>query len=330
MKKKNNKALVALLMSSLFFLGIVLIISYLVKDLTPKYSVENMKSEGCSIYFEALERLEDTKVKSDEPAQYYDYDILQVVTQQSKFNIYSDEVKTWIKEGGQLVYLVDSVFTEIDFGTLEEENGVIAQYSYGKGKIITCPIKYVVNSRLVYDRDTAYALLQQIHTLDYEYILFNEYYLFALTEEKGLWDVIPFGIKLILYQVVIIIGALFFYKGKRFGKVIPLYEETERSKNEYLYAAANLYRHTRCWDLAIDSYYHYLLDKVSKVDYESKDLYDYWEKRELPNIEKVKEVMEFVKLKDEKHSEGKYVKIITILEELIEIIDTRSELYWKQ
>lgn len=329
MKNKSNKATFALLMSGLFFLGIALLMSYFIKDLTPKYSVKNIKDDGCSIYFGALERLEDTKVKSDVPVEYYDYDTLQVVTAKSKFNIYSEEVKTWIKEGGQLVYLVDSVFTEIDYGNLEEENGFITQYSYGKGKIITCPIKYVVNSRIISDRDVAYALFCQIHTLDYELIVFNEYYLFVLPKEEGLWDVIPFDIKLILYQIAIIIGAFFFYKGKRFGKTIPLYEETERSKNEYLYAVANLYRHTKCWDLAIDSYYHYLLDKVSKVDYINKDLCDYWEKLELPHIQKVTEVMEFMKLKDQKHSEKKYIKIITTLEELIEIVDTRSELYWK-
>lgn len=329
MKSRSNKGVIALLFVIPFLLIIAIFIPYLAKNLIPDYSVDNVTRKGCSIFFEALEQIEEARVESEMPIETYNYDTVQVVMPHTNFNINRNGVKDWIKAGGQLVYLQKYDIDEIGYASLEYEDDVVKRYSYGEGKIITCNVNHIINSQLISDRDAAYTLLKQIHTLDYQAIIFNEYYLFVLPEKEGLWDVIPFGIKLILYQMMIIIAAFFYYKGKRFGKTVPLYEEEERSKNEYLYAAANLYRHEKCWDLAIDSYYDYLLHQAFRLDFVNKDLYDYWQKLELPEIEKVSQVIEFMKVKNQKHSERKYIHIITIIEELVEIIDTRSELYWK-
>ncbi len=332
MKRKSNKTIIALVIFIILALLVVLILPALSSTFIPDYSVKNVNRKGCSIYFETLEKIENATSEDVWPIEEYEHQVLQIVVEQSNFNIESNKIKNWIEQGGQLVYLV-SDDDGIDYGVLEKEEKPIKTYNYGRGKIITCPVMDITNKQIINDSDTAYRLLREIQILDYEEIVFNEYYIAALlnepVEDKNLWQIIPFGIRLILWQILFVVIAYFCYKGKRFGKALVLYEETEREKNEYLYAAANLYRHKKCWDLAIENYYNYLLKKARQFDTVNQDLEIFWEKMELPHIEKVREVMAFIKVKDQKHDEKTCMKMIGTLEELIEIMDKRSELYWK-
>lgn len=130
-------------------------------------------------------------------------------------------------------------------------------------------------------KDGVSVFFESVQQLGYSVEVSNESYFYITSETKTLWDSLSMDQKFFCYQIILFLIAFFAYKGKRFGKPIPLYEEVERTENEYVYSAAALYKHAACWDLAAENYYKSFLRLINK----SHDNWlEYWEEEQLPDI----------------------------------------------
>lgn len=311
------------------------------------YSVLNKGSKGVSVIYEAMKEL-DYPVKlvlDDVKDQAHDkVQIIIVSEDNAKFDINDDKIRKWIKNGGKLVCLYEDFQNKkLNYGkTIDtfrphaNKNGAV--YIYGKGKILMGDSELITNKTLVKDTDGAYWVLNQIDKWNYRKIEFNEFYHYTGNKKPSLWRDIPIGIKLILFQLVILIAAIIFYKAKRFGKPIPLYEEVERSENEYIYSVASLYHKAGCWEVVLESYYDDFLLKAEetfgKKEHIKEEWLKLWEEEDLPKLKKAKKLYKIINSeinidKDEKKSRKRYLEIISIIEELKKILIKRREGHWK-
>lgn len=326
MKVKRNKDLILFVILIPLFLCGAFYASSRMNDQMPSYSVENKSKTGYSVFFEALKKLDLPVDRTLNPLKSYGNGNIQIVAQGGKFDVNSSEVKKWINDGGILVYLTTENRLHNEYDMTPEVKGNLKIYNYHKGSLITMSASYITNKTLTKDTKEAYALLKQINSNNYKKIYFNEAHLFAPADKKSLWDSIPMEIKYIIYQFIIVLCAFLYYKGKRFGKIMPLYDEEERSENEYLHSAASLYRQAKCWDIMAENYYKNFL---RQINYSNDEWLDYWERERLPHFGKAKKVYEFMNNTKLKLKVKEYIQIVNIIEQLSNTLNRRRDLYWK-
>lgn len=326
-KKARDKELIILIIT----IPIVLLIAFWLSNGSqlPPYSVQNKTAYGYSVFYEAMKEL---KVPTDtvlSGVEAQDVNSIQIVSANEQFDVNADEVKGWVSRGGTLVYLTD-VSEPIDYGSkpVSEQNFVI--YDYDKGKVICADITSVTNKTLVKNKQAAYELFSLISANSDKKVYFNESYIYG-NNSKSFWDYIPREIKFVIYQVLIALAVVFYYKGKRFGKPIPLYEEEERIENEYLYSAAALYKQAKCWDIMLENYYKSFLRHMRCS---SEEWLDFWQREKLPHYKKAQELYEFMNnlnLGDsrDKNKSNDYTQIVNLIEQLDNIYMKRREEYWK-
>lgn len=314
MKKKTNRDLIILiLLIPLLLLG-AFFISRRAEGLLPAYSVMNKSFTGCSIFFEALKELDFPVSRSLEPLGGIETDTIQIIAENKDFDVNREEIITWVESGGILVYLTVNGTNPILSDASPEARDNLNIYKYGSGQIVELKASDLANSALIKDAGPAYSLVEKLSALPGNEISFNEFYMYSGLNQKSLWSQTPAEVKFILYQLVIVLAAWFYYRGKRFGKVIPLYEEAERSENEYLYSVAALYRHAGCYDLILENYYRHFLSEL-KCTHEN--WLECWEKEAYPKWDLAKLVYEFMHQPLEKNpGSKKYLQIITALEQL--------------
>jgi hypothetical protein len=326
MKKKVDRDLIILILIIPIFLFVAFYISNIQGNGIPSYSVANKSKMGYSVFYEALKELNYPVERTLKPLSEYQTNGVQILPPGGKFDVNNQEVQQWVEKGGTLVYLTSGNDTYIKYGIPVDTKGNIKLYTYHKGRIINANADFMANKTLTKDTSNAYGILEQISKLPYEKLYFNESYLFSAANTKSLWDNIPIEIKYIIYQMLIALGAFFYCKGKRFGKTVSLYEEVERSENEYLYSAASLYRQAKCLDLMVDNYYKNFLKEFKGNE---EHWLEYWEKEKIPSLHQAKKVYEFMKYKKVKPKPKEYLQIVTMIEYLNKVLDKRRDIHWK-
>lgn len=326
MKKKNNKDLMLFIIIIPVFLFLAFYILPRMDKNIPQYSVINISNPGYSVFYESLKKLNYPVERTLTQLTEVQPDSVQIISSGGVFDINNQDIMKWVERGGILVYLTPETAPLIKYATSVGTNDNIKLYTYHKGSIINADADFLTNKTLMKDTSKAYKLLKEISKRAYKKLYFNESYMFPSDTTKSLWEVTPTEVKYIIYQMLIVLAALFYYKGKRFGKIMPLYEEVEREENEYLYSAASLYREAKCLDLMANSYYQNFLKGFKGT---SEDWLEYWEAEELPSLHQARRVYEFMKYKKTKTKAKEYIKIITIIEYLNNIVDKRRDLHWK-
>jgi len=324
MKTKIKGDLAKLVIVVVIFLICAFYISTTMQGNIP--TVLNNSNGGLSVFYKTLRELNFPVERTLKPISEANTEDIQIVAENNNFNINSAGVKAWLDKGGILVYLSSDNLPLMGFGFIPEIKGNIKIYQVNKGMIIVDQTSYITNKTLLSKTDDAYELLNEIASQTYRNISFSEGYLFSKMESKSLWDFIPIEVKFIIYQFMLIGIAFFYYKGKRFGKAIPLYDEVERTENEYLYSTASLYSLVGCWDLVLGNYYKSLLKEIR---YSGEDWIEYWERENLPALSKAKTVYEFMENKNTKGKRKKYIEIISLIEQLKDILKKRRDVNWK-
>ena len=286
----------------------------------------NNSDGGLSVFYKTLKELKLPVETTLKPISESNIEDIQIVAQGGDFNITDAEVLDWVDKGGTLVYLTDDKITPFQLGLTPEVKGNINIYQEEKGMIIVAETSFITNKSLLKDSEEAYNILDEISSHSYRNIVFSESHFFSQTKEKSLWDYIPLEGKYIIYQLVLIAMAFFYYKGRRFGKVIPLYEEVERTENEYLYSTASLYRLAGCWDIILENYYKSLLREIRSY---SENFLEYWERENLPALSKAKAVYTFMENKNKKIKRKEYIEMINTMEQLKDILKKRRAVNWK-
>lgn len=326
MKKRISKDFILFLILIPLFLFFTLFISNRMENRLPPYSVMNRSKTGCSVFYEALRELDYPVDRVMRPLSSYDNKSIQIAAGMGSFDVNSDEVKKWVRDGGILVYIEDNIFKPIEYDVSPEIRVYCKIYKYHSGVIVSIDGNSLTNKALTKSTRAAYELVQEISKYKYDKIYFNEAHLYSDINKKSLWDYVPVGMKYIVYQFLLVLAAFFYYKGKRFGKTIPLHEEVERSENEFLYSTASLYRQAKCWELMVESFYKSLLRSINHTH---EEWLDYWRRENLPSYDKANRVYEFMNRLDERHSIKEYTKIITTIEYLKSILKKRRGLYWR-
>lgn len=323
MKKRVSKDIILFIILIPVFLFLAFFISSRIQSKLPSYSVINKSRTGLSVFYKALKELKYPVERTLKPIESCDENSIQIAAETSNFDINNEEIKGWIENGGTLVYLRDNIFGSIEYEVTQ--NLSITTSKLKKGNIIEVEGRGLTNKALIKSSDLAYKLLMEIDKYPYENIYFNEAHLYP-SAKKSLWDSVPIGIKYICYQLIIILIAFFYYKGKRFGKPIPLSDEVERKENEYLYSTASLYRQAKCWDLMVEGYYKSLL---SSINYYDRNWLEYWERGNLPSYDQAKKVFDFMNNRNEKAKRRDYIQIVNTIEHLKNILKKRGDLNWK-
>ena len=329
MKKNIKSELIILLIiiPTCIFLGIS--IANKSEGTWPSYSVNSLAKNGYSVIYESLQRLDMNVKRGYRSIMQEDIDTCQVVVGSEVIEEIED-LEQWVSDGGTLIYI-----------GIEESHQVEEKVKpIGKGKWIELgSAKQLTNEYLLENTEVAYELYEIL--ADYgtgKEIIFNEYYLDG-GKHLNLWDVTPNFIRIALVELALCVILYLWYKGKRFGKVVMLAEETERIENEYVYAVASLYKKANAWELALSSYYKELLQKINALTRREEDLLEAWEKEKLPELEIAKKVSEYMKAlsnnqaylsaKKKKSSKKEIKHILNMMEHLMKIIDQRREQYWK-
>ncbi|MFL0248444.1 hypothetical protein [Candidatus Clostridium stratigraminis] len=322
--KKDYQLIIFLILIPIFMFGAFYISSRIGNSL-PQFSIENKSNEGCSIFYETLKNLKLPVDRSISTVEIQDINSIQIVVPGGSFDINSSKIKNWVYNGGVLVSLSSGNIHILDYGLLPKIKGGMNIYSYGKGTIIGADINAITNKTLLSNTDGAYELLAEMGSYNKAKIYFNESYLFSQNNNMSLWDYMPLWSKFIVYQLIIALIAFFYYKGKRFGRPLPFYEETERSENEYLHSAAALYRQAKGYDLILENFYKKLLKELNS---NHEDWLKLWESKSLPSLKEARRFKEFMDI-NKKRKPKEYIKAIAIVEHLINIIEQRRESYWK-
>ncbi len=321
MKKKLSKELTIFLILIPIFLWTALYISDIRGGSLPAYSVANRSVNGYSVFYDTLKDMNYRVDRSLKPLAEHEYNQVQIVAESPVLNLLSEEsIKNWISNGGIIVYLSQEPPT-IDYASRLSSAGSVGKYQYQNGFIMTLNPEVLLNSTLTEDYTKAYQLIQAIDGHEYSEIYFNEYYMYAQNESPGLWAYIPIAYRLLCYQLLIALAAYFYYKGRGFGRPIPLYEESERVENEYIHTAAALYIQGSCWDVILESYYRSLLRLLRVSD---KELLAVWEAKGLPEINKVKSIQALMERPNSGLRSKAYIEAILLIEELKSLVPRRS------
>ena len=324
MKTKIKSDLVIFGIVVIVFLFCAFYISTTIQSKDP--TTINNSDGGLSVFYKTLKELKLPVETTLKPISESNIEDIQIVAQGGDFNITDAEVLDWVDKGGTLVYLTDDKITPFQLGLTPEVKGNINIYQEEKGMIIVADTSFITNKSLLKDSEEAYNILDEISSHSYRNIVFSESHFFSQTKEKSLWDYIPLEGKYIIYQFALILIAFFYYKGKRFGKAIPLYEEVERIENEYLYSTASLYRLAGCFDLILQNYYKSLLREIR---YSTGTLIEYWERENLRDLSKAIKVYEFMESKNIKIKKKECIEMINFIDELKDILKKRRDANWK-
>lgn len=292
----------------------------------PNYSIKNKSKNGLSVFYETLGELNLKAERSMKVLASENKDTVQIAAEGGSFDVNDEEVKSWIKGGGTLIYLGDGESSALDYKAAAEVRQGMRSFKYGSGKVIVANAVNLTNIKLIKDTEYAYRLFEVIFDYGDRGIYFNEAHLYSDTGGNSLWYAIPVEIKFVIYQLLLVLAAFIYYRGKGFGRPVSLYEEVERSENEYLYSAAALYRAAGAWDIMLNNYYRSFLNVIPS---DVENWLEYWEREKLPSLDKAKEVYDFINRKVKRAKAKEYIHVVGTLEKLIKILEKRREVYWK-
>jgi hypothetical protein len=159
----------------------------------------------------------------------------------------AEEMLDWVRRGGRLIFLHNNPPTEVDSllaGIQRRNIHDFLYYNIGLGVVVTGRASPVTNQRLIQQPEPAVQLHEMISRWDGERIIFSAYY-YGTTQPDNLFTVLPLVVRLTIIQSGIAVLYYLWHLGKRFGKPVPAYEETEREENEHVRALARLYTKTQ-------------------------------------------------------------------------------------
>ncbi len=292
------------------FIAIVAIILFIIMALYsaiegsrqyPDYTVFSSKEYGASLIYDSL-AIYGINVKTgyrriDENTSIKDVYI--IINPGYRYFYDSDisDIGNFVKKGGRLIlaadlYLTSRIVSRLDVTLTDVYDGnyYSQMLKYGDGLIMTLSAEDILNGRLKDYRFTGEEIAKVLSLWDYDSAVFNEYYHGFGDDSVSMWKDLPFAYKLVVYQLLIAFVFFILSISKRFGKPIPLYEEVERTENEYIYAMANFFRSSKHYNSAAESYYRRLLEETSLryktgFSYARDNIRDIWTREKLPQIQ---------------------------------------------
>ncbi|MFW5999294.1 MAG: hypothetical protein ACOCQC_01390 [Halanaerobiaceae bacterium] len=297
----------------------------------PSYSVHNRSQNGLSIFYETLQELDYPAERTLEPAADFSGKSLQIIA--GDYLEEDDLPEEWLRKGGTVVWLtpggdqyLPDFLKEVEeqpsaLQKLEEEGETFRVYRAGEGRVVSGDLEVIANFSLLEKPETGYDFLALADEFGGEKIYFNEKHFFTGRIEATFWDIIPPPLKFIFYQLLLAVAAYIFYRGKRLGRARPLVEEEERLQNEYLFAAADLYRAAGCTGLVMKSYYRSFLQEIGC---RHENWLEFWRRRKLPAYETAEKLYAFMEELSVREDKGECMQMVRLIDSLRKYSERRK------
>jgi hypothetical protein len=138
-----------------------------------------------------------------------------------------------------------------------DEHGIyLAEVVQGKGRLILLTLPDLLTNREIALADNLILFLNivTIYGQKDEVIWFNEF-AHGYTWQKTTREVFTWPLRLVVMQLALGVLLLYYYWGKRFGRIIPLPENLSLVSGDYVSSLANIYRQGRARHLIMGSIY---------------------------------------------------------------------------
>ena len=214
--------------------------------------VSTRGEQGVSLLYDTLRHMDYPVSVSTRPIdwQAFTEDAFIVIQPTSMDATIAEAMIEWVWRGGRLIFLQNTLVGRTAIDEMLREHGVmpardfrglgnIILYQVGQGEILTGRAFEITNAHLMYTPYEGRIIESTLRRWNADRIIFAEYYQGFNTSENFIGG-LPLIVRLILFQMIIAAVMLIWNLGKRFGKPIPYYEETEREENEYVRALARL------------------------------------------------------------------------------------------
>ncbi len=137
----------------------------------------------------------------------------------------------------------------------DKDRTLLVDYKYGSGEIILLSEPYIIANNGISLVDNAQLGINLVASKD-GLIAFDEYHQGYGKSENNLWTYFnDTPVQSIFWQIILVIGLIFFAQSRRFARPLPSNEKNRLSKLEYVSAMAELQQSTKAFDLAIENVY---------------------------------------------------------------------------
>jgi Domain of unknown function (DUF4350) len=136
-----------------------------------------------------------------------------------------------------------------------DEQGIyLAESVQGQGRIVFLTMPDLLTNKEIDQKDNLILLLNIVRLYGQQGVLFNEF-AHGYTWEKTARQVFTWPLRLVIIQFAIGVLLLYYFWGKRFGRPLPLPEDTSQVAGDYVSSLANIYRQGRARQLTLESIY---------------------------------------------------------------------------
>ena len=237
-----------------FLLGFIIVaavvVSFVLNDSNdegPVFAPFTTGEMGTSLFYDTLRHMGYTVVMASSPLTFYSDNRDVYVIIQPTNPIVSDEMAAemmeWVRFGGRLIFLQNNAHPILERHLQNhhrQQVGDFVIYYDGTGQVVIGQANTLTNRNLAQNSNPGATLHQIIHDWDAERIVFPVYY-HGVHPSETFFSQLPLIIRLVIIQLGVAVLALIWHHGKRFGRPIVVYEETEREENEQVRALARLY-----------------------------------------------------------------------------------------
>lgn len=136
------------------------------------------------------------------------------------------------------------------------EKAILADFSYGAGRIVVLTDPYIVSNAGIGIVDNAQLAVNLVASSGNGRIAFNEYHHgYGATENRLLQYFAGTPVLWLAGQFILLIMLILWSQSRRFSRPLPANEPSRLSKLEYVSAFAELQQRTKAYDLALENIY---------------------------------------------------------------------------
>ena len=216
----------------------------------PPYSPFLTDEPGTSLLYDTLQHMGyPVRIGYAPLTRARNTDHVHVIIQPFNPNITTEmaqEMLAWVYGGGRLLFLHNNLLNALNQLLPDSATYTIHgldHHRHGAGTVVIGRAQNVTNRMLVDNAAPGAAIHEIIAEWNADRVYFMVYY-HGFHPTETMFSELPLVIRLILIQLGIALLMLLWHMGKRFGRAIPTYEETEREENEQVRALARLYMKT--------------------------------------------------------------------------------------
>ena len=299
MKKRRSTIFIVSMLLLLYGLLLMLMPQRAGRD-QPNYTALSTNFAGVSLLYDTLElmgypvRIGMRQIGPDTSV----HDV-QIVVQPLRRYFSQEDALEWVHRGGRLV-LAQYDWVQLSNARRTHRNEYFSVYSYGLGQVIIGYTGDLLNGALMENSFPGVFIAHMLDTWGYDSIVFNQFY-HGLQENPTLWRVLPTGFRMVVYQAILLMLAVILYLGKRFGRPVPYYEETERDKDEFAKSLAAIYSRAGLGQVAVESHYKLFLRQCGNLwgcppEEVQTNIVERWENAGLPDKELLEGVEHYLHL----------------------------------